>query len=165
MTNAQVTKTKEMAPDTIILFGEEKRLKPLAGRQSRIMVPRVIQFLSRVLGMLLESEQFDIWGLFSSFQEKAAERDKEVFATVAHMLHFLSVAMGAAWEEFDRELLPFLLQADPKRLETEGDPFEVYYALYRAIRFYVTVGMSDFQRQSVARALEGFAKNAQEGDK
>lgn len=92
---------------------------------------------------------------------------------IVELIVKLTAYLGEEWEAFERDILPFLLQCTKEeegRLENEGDIFEVYTALYRAMRYYLLFGFTDAQREafrklfseSERRNEEEEAKNAQE---
>jgi DNA-binding FadR family transcriptional regulator len=70
------------------------------------------------------------------------------------------ITLQGKWEEFDRDLLPFLLQVESAELEDEGDVVEVYMALYRAVRWYATKSITPEQRAAFTAAMDNMRKNA-----
>ena len=157
MTNAEPI-TESLASNEVRLFGKVHRLEKLKGRAARLMIPRCLEFATRAISLLVQGE-VDVLGIITALQSPT--RTKDDFSNAMSLIHFLSLTMRDKWEEFDRELLPFLLQVDGALLETEGDPFEVYFALFRAIQFYARESLTAEQKTAFAQVVKVLsAKNA-----
>ncbi len=160
------TQQEPLPGNVIVLFGEKRHLYPLKGRESRLKFPKLLTMLSYVI-QASTSMNIDL-GSFAKRIERAFGPDKpqaerltpeetqaliqDITALMSALGNFLS---GPKWEEFDRELLPFLLQEPPdsERLESEGGPVEVYVALFRALRYYIADGFSNPQLNAIGKLL------------
>lgn len=149
--------TKKLQDNEIILFGQVHALDPLKGREARLMMPRVLAFGTQVFQSLILGE-FDVLGLYEriSTVEKAMDVLSDILAVVQHLI----ITLQGKWEEFDRDLLPFLLQVPPEALEDEGEPAEVYLALVRAVRWYAAKSITPEQKEAFKTVMENMLKNA-----
>jgi hypothetical protein len=150
--------------NVIVLFGEERHLYALKGREPRLKFPKLLNMLSYLI-TVATSMNIDLTGFADrigrAFAPDTPEDKKlspeetqkligDITAIMSALGNFLS---GPKWEEFDRELLPFLLQEPPdsQRLDKEGDPIEVYVALFRALRYYIADGFSSSQMTALKK--------------
>ncbi len=155
--NAQtMSSVQPLADNEIILFGQVRALTPLKGRKAREMMPRVIAFAANAVTALVMGD-WDIMGLADRLARP--ENALSAVADLGQLVQFLMVTLQGKWEEFDRDLLPFLLQVDPAELEDEGEMVEVYLALYRAIRWYLK-SITPEQKAAFMAAMDNMRKNA-----
>ncbi|NLS77344.1 MAG: hypothetical protein GXY76_08815 [Chloroflexi bacterium] len=149
--------SEQLADNEIILFGQVHALRPLKGRKAREMMPRVVAFSANAITALVLGD-WDIMGLADRLARP--ENALSAVADLGQLVQFLMVTLQGKWEEFDRDLLPFLLQVEPAALEEEGDVVEVYLALYRAVRWYATKSITSEQRAAFLAAMDNMRKNA-----
>ena len=151
-----MSSAQPLADNEIILFGQTHALTPLKGRRAREMMPRVVAFAAGAIQALILGD-WDILGL----AERLSKPDNllNMLTELSQIVQYLMIALQSKWEEFDRDLLPFLLQVEPEALEDEGDVVEVYLALYRAIRWYAK-SITPEQRAAFMAAMDHMRKNA-----
>lgn len=146
-----------LADNEIILFGQVHELHPLKGRKAREMMPRVVAFAASAIQSLILGD-WDILDIAERINHP--ENALAMVGDISQIVRFLMITLQGKWEEFDRDLLPFLLQVESAELEDEGDVVEVYMALYRAVRWYATKSITPEQRAAFTAAMDNMRKNA-----
>lgn len=162
--NVPVEQPEPLADNAIILFGEIKRLDRPKGRRARLMMPRLINFLARAINILTRTAVGQELFAGQLLQDGGASAN---IPAIAEVIVVLTNYMGEEWDQFDREILPTILQCNEKetaRLEGEGDIFEIYTALYRAIRYYMLFGFSEGQREALGKLFAEAERRAAEGE-
>ncbi len=145
----QEPELQELLPNVIVVFGEQRVLKPLVGRKSRMMFPSLIGLLGKILSACIAAD-IDLAGIFSGKAGQAPGDNKEDIIVL--MLTLSQQLAGPVWEQFEVQILPFLLQEpNPERLEDEGDPFEIYWSAYRAMQFYVKTSLQKPQIKALGK--------------
>ena len=115
--------------DQIILNDKVKTLEPLRGRSARLMIPELISVGSQLIVAL--DGKVD----FSAFIGGGQISVREAALLATHFWIFFKDQLPQLEEKF----VPFLLQCDAEEEEyvkNEAEPQEVYYAVFKAIKFY-----------------------------
>lgn len=140
--------TKKLPNDTIILFGKQHKLKPYMGKRARLLAPKVIKLVSGLLDMSVRAG-VNLTALFDP-NTNAEDWLKENGPNITRLIVFITTY----WEEKATEIedmLPFLLQVEPEELEDQGEPSEVYWAMFRALRYFYTENLSEDVKAALAR--------------
>jgi len=132
----------ELLPNQVMLFGEVHTLKPLVGRQARLMFPKALDLIGAAISAALSS------GLSLDKIQKGEIGLADIAVLVMTLGRFLT---SEQWERFETELLPFILGVDATALEDQGDIIEVYYAAYLALRYHAQVSVSKPQMQALRK--------------
>jgi hypothetical protein len=142
----------DLPPNVVIVFGERQVLHPLQGRKARMMFPRLVEFAARILFTAQKAQV----SILSLLQGEPSQDD--IYTLIVALSRTMAVEM---WEEVETNFLPFLLQLDEQqaqRLEEEGDPFEIYWSLWRAIQYHVKVSLDKPALAALRRLLAEAAR-------
>jgi len=125
---------------TITIDGRVIELHPLRGRAARRMVPRLLTLASGLLYAASESG-LNIREIIRAFADPSISPDA-ILSTldiqrVILAINLICRRLEKEYEELEREVFPFLLNVEPEWLEEHGNLFEVYEAIFLAIRFHV----------------------------
>jgi len=108
----------------------------LRGMKAIRKMPKVLKFLSMLVNAAVKSGiPVDKW-----LQGQATEF-APTFIDIIGAIEFVSEALGEHFNEFERDVVPFLLDCDPKWLEDHGTPYEIFAALWQAILFHVETSL------------------------
>lgn len=140
--------TKKLPDDTIIIFGEEHKLKPFMGRRARLLAPKVIKLAGGLLDMSIRAG-VNLASLFSP-NVSPDEWLQDNAPNITRLIIFITSFWEERADEIE-EILPDLLQVEPERLEEGGDPIEVYWAMFRAIRYFYVENLSEEVKAALAR--------------
>lgn len=126
---------------TITIDGETWELKPLRGLKAIRLMPKVISILSELAyaasvgGMPLDKWLLEGEGVTIGFGE------------AIQAINFMSDALGKRYDEFECEIVPFLLQRDHEWLSGHGSIGELLSAIWAAILFHFE---SSFGKDTIA---------------
>ena len=149
----------------VVSIGDRKewRLRPLKGKQARLMIPRIASVVSRILYAAImggvDTKQllafFDIDTTVGDFKFTDIPIE-ELLKTI----HFIIENITTEQLDFiNDEAMPFLLQLNLEDEEVaqwwdeEAPPLETYTAVYRAIRYHLRTSFGAATREAIKKSL------------
>lgn len=108
----------------------------LRGMKAIRKMPKVLKFLSILVNAAVKSGiPIDKW---LQGQEVIANPS---LMDIMQAIGFIAEALGENFEDFEKEIVPFLLECDSKFLEENGTPYEIFLALWNAILFHIETSL------------------------
>jgi len=123
---------QKLESNEIVLFGKTKQLQPYKGKRARLVLPKVVTLASGLMEVSNKAgfNLADFLSNKTTAEQWLAENKDSVFRLIV----FISTYWQDRADDIER-LLPFLLQVDAKELENDGDPIEVYWAMFKALKY------------------------------
>lgn len=118
----------------VTIDGETWELEPPRGLASMRKMPKVISFISKLV-FSASRAGFDI----RSWLSEENEMPELGLEDVLRLINYIAVALDDNFDEFEKEIAPFLLQRDYEWLEEHGSPVELFNGIVVGIRMVVGI--------------------------
>jgi hypothetical protein len=145
----------------IVIGDKELRLSPLKGRKARLMIPKIVNVISRIIFAAIRAgvDTGKILAFFGT-EGKEIEWSTIPLDDLLKAVHFMIESITDDHLEFiNDEAMPFLLQlplenADWKKWwNEEAEPLETYQAVYKAIRYHLSTSFGKATVEAVKKSL------------
>lgn len=120
----------------ITIAGETWKVHRLRGLRSIRKMPQVISMFSRLAQAAMESGfPIDKW----IKGESVVIKPTEALAAIG----FVANALGDSFAEFEKDVVPFLLQRDTRWIGEHGTVLELVNAIVAAVVFHIETSLGD----------------------
>lgn len=121
----------------ITIDGETWELKPLKGLSAIRKMPKVLGMASRLINAaIIGGIPLDKW---LTGVDAGALKLTDAIAAIG----FVADELGDSYAEFEKDVVPFLLQKSYSWLSQHGTPYELFVAIIESVKFHLETSFGE----------------------